>query len=339
MIGSQLPGFGVSECVTGAAYPDLMASDLNPAQQGVLEGLLGGGLPDSLADPNLRNELVEMIEAGTAQYVGIWFSGAQEPLFVGKTRLGQVHECEGEWMANRQAGFMWTLPTVVGVVTQFAIQHQHQDRFAHEPGFYIGTAEDAVRRDHSASGWFDSASEGEVLELRSRANSLLLQWDDSWPPMKEPGWLVRAEPRYTANLNEGQLVLSARPDLVLGPTPRRALARQVIVDIKTSADLAWETKDEAWFYALAYTLRIGIPPARSAVYAIPSGRWTPVPEIDADKLRAAAQRVIHGVKKMVELDQGRPAVLTPNIRTYCAWCPARDSCVARARAGGAASSS
>lgn len=125
-------------------------------------------------------------------------------------------------------------------------------------------------------------------------------------------WRVQAEPYHLTELCSGALVLSARPDLVVGPIPRKTVARQVVIDIKTSASLPWEARDDAWFYALAYTLRIGVPPARSVVYSIPSGAWNPEPEIDEGKLLAAVHRLVEAVIRMVDVADRRKPRLTPN---------------------------
>jgi hypothetical protein len=94
-----------------------------------------------------------------------------------------------------------------------------------------------------------------------------------------------------------------------------------------STDLRDYHHEEAMFYALIATLRYGCPPFRSCVLSLSSMEWTE-PDVTRDLMFAAADRVIEGVTKIVDvLTEARGASLIPG--RHCGWCPGKDTCPSR----------
>lgn len=311
-----------------------MAS-LNPAQQETLDLVV---LPaDGIPMPSgLQNRLTTLIEEGTRDAVTAWRDARQEVMWLTKAMLTAYHQCEGFWKAryfdDLGDPFAHSVRTVQGTVVHRAIELQHRDRYSKTEAAYVRLAlEAAGAEDDSVAAWLADASEAETLTLESNSVALLASFNDVWPPLSE-SIRVQANPHSTARLVGGGLVLSAKPDLLVGPTPRFNLARQSVVDLKTSPDLFPESREEAWFYALVLLLRVGVPPGRSIVYSVPSGAHHPSPEIDEDCLTAAARRVVGAARGMARIARGEDARLSPSAKTYCGWCPASDSCPALAAA-------
>lgn len=300
---------------------------MNESQERILQELLLDGQDYPTVDPRLRNRIADLLE-GALDEVPI---AEGERLVITKSALTQVHQCEGLYMAQETAeAFEWSIEMVAGVVSHLAIQHQHQDRRARHPAEYVVSALEVAQADSPVSEWLHTAPESDQIEVKARATTQIELWTDFWPELPET-WRVRGEASYAASLNGGRVTLVARPDLVIGPTPRRHEARQAVVDLKTSVSLYPESREEAWFYALVVLLRAGSPPHSSIVYSIPSGTWHPQPRITEETLAAAARRVRDGVRKIAEIRDGRKPNLTPNLTTYCKWCPVSESCIAYKR--------
>src|SRR5262245_19424081 len=96
------------------------ASELNPAQQQVLDllGAPGGDRPQF--DAGLRHELRAELEHGLAPLV------EQLPpdgsLFVSKHKLSLVHGCEARFLAEDADDFSWSVPTARGTVAHRSIE-------------------------------------------------------------------------------------------------------------------------------------------------------------------------------------------------------------------------
>lgn len=296
---------------------------MNESQERILRELLLADQEFPEVDPGLRNRIAALLEEGLAAFS----LEGHEGLVVTKSALTQVHQCEGLFTALDLEAFEWSIELVAGVIAHLAIQHQHQDRRAKQPAEYVVSALEVAQVDSAVSEWLQTAPNSHRLEVKGRATTQVELWTDFWPELPET-WRVRGEAPYAAKLKHGQVTLVARPDLIIGPTPRRHAARQAVVDLKTSISLYPESREEAWFYALVVLLRAGTPPHSSIVYSIPSGTWHPQPRITEETLVAAARRVIDGVRKIVEIADGRKPTLTPNIATYCKWCPVAGSCPA-----------
>lgn len=290
---------------------------MNNSQERIAKELLLTRSEFPVVELGIANEIRTLIESELELVV-------PDELVVTKSRLTAVHQCEGLYTAPKSE-FTWTFELVAGVLTHLAIQHQHQDCHSMQPAYYVETALEVSRAEGPIQDWLISASHSSLLEVLHRATTHVEAWTDCWPPLRRE-WRVRGEMSLRANLLDGRLALVARPDLVIGPVPSQTSARQAIVDLKTSDRLYSESREEAWFYALVYLLRVNTPPHSSIVYSIPSGEWHSDYQITRDRLVASARRTIAGVKKMMQLHDGRAPSLTPSPKTYCGWCTLRESC-------------
>jgi len=113
----------------------------------------------------------------------------------------------------------------------------------------------------------------------------------------------------------GRVLLRGKVDLALGRA-EGTQAKVLIVDFKTGRPLPVHT-DDLRFYALLETLRVGVPPYRLATFSLDSG--TGVSEdVDEQVLLAAARRTVAGVARLIELEEGRDALLRAG--PACRWC-------------------
>ena len=95
-------------------------------------------------------------------------------------------------------------------------------------------------------------------------------------------------------------MLSGKPDLTLGQ-PEGTVAGKVIIDFKTGR-FSPSHREDLRFYALLEALRI-LPPRLLATYYLDQGRFHPE-EVTRDLLLSAAERVIDGAHRYVELVTG-----------------------------------
>ena len=278
------------------------------------------GLPNKIRE-FLDGELNPLLDARPqTQDLPIW-----------KSSLTSIHQCEGLFTEQLDDDFEISTEMVVGMVTHLAIQLQHQDRYTLNPKDYVEAAAEIAADDSSSADWYAQASDAKRLHVEARATSNLEFWADTWPRMDD-SIRVQGETRASVRVANGRVRLIAKPDLVIGPIIRRDEARQAIIDLKTQDRLYSESREEAWYYALVYLLRFGTAPHSSIIYSIPTGEWHPDPRVTEDHLMAASRRVVAGVRKMLELSEGRKPNLTPTPATYCQWCPAKTTCEAFKRA-------
>ena len=297
---------------------------LTPRQIGVLDDLIaiGSSRPDS--PPDLAEELRALLVSGTQDALARW---TERSLYVTKSQVLTALRCEGQLMANASSPRSGTSPSMVmGTIAHLAIQlsYTHPDRSVHE---YVTQAALASRKaDEGLNSWWNDAESAEQSSLLVQVTSRVTNFLDDFPPLRDE-WSPRFEEPIVAKA--GKLTLSCRPDLVMG-RPRGDLKQTLfLLDFK-SGDIKDEHLDEARLYALAATLRHGVPPWRSTVYSLASGDYTE-PDISAGVLFAAAGRLVTAVNSIVDaLTESRPAVLSPG--PHCRFCPVRDTCAASSEA-------
>jgi hypothetical protein len=292
---------------------------LTPSQRHTFEELLAIGRERPSMPVGLVERLSEQLTAGTAEAVGLW---TEPRLFLTKSMLASVMNCEGLALANR-AGAPSTglFPAVaVGTVAHQAIQMAHT-----HPGEpverYITWSIEAQRQDDARfEELWSGANPARQSDMQAQMVSRVTAFLDTFPPLHQT-WTPRFEDPCQAKV--GKLTLSARPDLVLGRPRPDAKQSMMIIDFKTGA-LHEGHAEEAAFYALVATLRHGVAPFRSCVVSLASGEWTE-PDVDEAVLSAAAERVVTGVRKLVEvLTDRREPQLTAG--AWCRFCPLADSC-------------
>ncbi len=293
--------------------------EYRPAQQRVIDllGRHGDDVPD--LGPEIAELLQDELDERLADVVDLIPPG--EDLWVGKTPLAAFNACEGRWKAQLDAPFTWSVPAVRGTVSHKAIELTLNWRGEVEPGRAVDAAISHLVDDdfQSAGRFLRTLSTVDLAELRGAAVELVTAFEECFPPLK-PRWRPVIDGRSRAELCDGRIVLSGRPDLTLGQALR---AGKVIIDLKTGSPHQHHV-DDLRFYALIDTLRVGLPPRRLATVYLDSGR--PVAEtVTVGVLEAATERVVRTIRAMIETRWGTaPTHLRP--AGHCTWCPVAQTC-------------
>jgi hypothetical protein len=301
----------------------LLDDGLTPTQQRVMAELFDRGGDRPAFDRGLGPELLAGLEAGVAPYVAD--VQPEDPLWVSKRALGQVHTCEGWLLAEREAPFAWTVASARGTVAHKAVELSITLRERPAPLDLVDIAiERLTASDSSIGPWLLDADPAAIAQVRGDAADWVVKFDDTFPPLRR-AWRPRLESPLTVQLCGGRVVLRGKVDLALGRA-EGTTARVLVVDFKTGRPYGGFA-DDLRFYALLETIRVGVPPFRLATFSLDSGTWI-AEEVDEAVLASAARRTVDAVAKLVELDDGRPPELRPGLA--CRWCPAAPSCAVAA---------
>lgn len=289
----------------------------NPAQQEILDRLRGERSDRPAFDAELRHHLRAVIEHGTADAVAELREN--QSIYVSKSRLSGVHGCEARFQHN---DFAWSIPVARGRVAHKAIELSVHWRREPVPLELVDEALARLENTEDAFGdWLQGLSEVERAELRSEAGARVTQFLECWPPLSRK-WRPSTEVPIRQDLHGGKVVLSGKVDLALG-VPDGLVAGKVIVDLKTGSPRP-QHFDDLRFYALVETMRLGTPPFRVASYYLDQGALHPE-DVREAVLFSAAERVVDGVVKMIELEtKARPPVRRPS--GLCRFCPVLDGC-------------
>lgn len=295
----------------------------NPAQQEVVDML---GAPRSQRptfEADLRDELRALLEERLEPLIETITSDRfdDDVLYLSKFRLSQALGCEQKFMAELSEPFRWSPPTARGTITHKAIElsvHWQQEASPLE------LVDEAMARlenaDRSIADYLQRCGETERAELRAEAGAAVTQFLECFPPLK-PRWRPATDSPIRAELHAGLIVLSGKPDLTLGQ-PEGNVAGKVIIDFKTGK-FSPTHREDLRFYALLEALRT-LPPRLLATYYLDQGKPDPE-EVTRDLLLSAAQRVIDGAHRYVELASGyRHPTVTPG--PACRWCPVQPDC-------------
>jgi hypothetical protein len=189
-------------------------------------------------------------------------------------------------------------------------------------GEYVEAARVAAMSEESFAQYWESGGIAIQSDLISGAVSKTTIFLDSFPPLATQ-WTPRFEESFQVRI--GKLVLSVKPDFVLGRPRADGRQTMFLADMKTGS-LNDEHDAEAMFYALVATLRFGIAPWRSVVFSLASGEWTD-PDVTRARLIESAERVIAAAATMGDvLTDIRPPLLS--VGRWCSWCPASVTCPA-----------
>ena len=297
--------------------------EYNPAQQEVVSLL---GAPRDTRpefDRGLRDELRTHLEDRLAPLLDTVESDAfdDDALFLSKFKLSQVLGCERKFMADRDQPFAWSPPIARGTVTHKAIELSVHWRGEASPLELVDEAMASLENaDKSIGDYLRGCDETERAELRAAAAATMTQFLECFPRLK-PAWRPSTESPIRANLHNGLIVLSGKPDLTLGQ-PDGTVAGKVIIDFKTGG-FSPAHRDDLRFYALLESLRI-LPPRLLATYYLDQGRIHSE-QVTRDLLLSAAERVIDGAGRYVELVSAeRPPGVSPG--PACRWCPVQPDC-------------
>ena len=299
------------------------AADYNPAQQEVVS-LLGASKGDRPTfDASLRDELRDLLEERLEPLVSTINSDQfnDDVLYLSKYMLAQALGCERKFMAELTEPFQWSIPTARGTVTHKVIELSVHWRGEASP---LELVDEAMARlqnaDKSIADYLQSCDETERAELRAEVGAALTQFLECFPPLK-PKWRPTTDSPIRTELHDGLIVLSGKPDLTLGQ-PEGTVAGKVIIDFKTGR-FSPVHREDLRFYALLEALRI-LPPRLLATYYLDQARFHPE-EVTRDLLLSAAERVIDGAHRYVELASGRrQPTVSPG--PACRWCPVQADC-------------
>jgi hypothetical protein len=184
------------------------------------------------------------------------------------------------------------------------------------------------RDDDRFDGFLELLGEAESAELEAEAVRRVVLFRNTFPPLPK-SWAPAVELPLKASLAGDRVVVSVRPDLSLWTSdpadPMRA--RRLLIELKTGMERP-EHDEDVRLYALAATLRFGVPPYRVATVNLDSGTWR-AQDVTVDLLRGAVRRVADGCVRAAELLAGAE----PELRAgaWCNWCARRPDCPAAAQ--------
>jgi hypothetical protein len=297
-------------------HPGTIVDMTNPsaAQQRLIDRLLDRPTPEPL-DAAVLDRLEKRLFEATAADLCRW---GKSRLYVTKHRLTTLERCEGLLVAEAAQPFSGVSPqAAVGLLAHQAIQlaHTHPGRSVADD---VKASVDAlVAGDDAFAEFWQQTGPVNQSNVEMQAISFTTTFLDTFPTLTG-AYAARFEEAMQAPV--GRLVLSARPDLVIG----RASEGLLLIDLKTGA-LRDEHAGEAAFYALVAALRYRVLPAGSTVYSLASGEWSD-PTVSVELLEATADKVADAAVASVKLlaDETAPE-LTPG--PWCRYCPVRQSCV------------
>ncbi|TMK86658.1 MAG: PD-(D/E)XK nuclease family protein [Actinobacteria bacterium] len=295
--------------------PTLQPVDLTPMQLRTLRDLIAADpVP---ADPSPFERIRSLLEdrlAPLRRHVG-------GPVWLGKHRLTDFRRCPGSFAAGllgEGQPFQHSSRTSAGALFHKSIELDVVTGRSADPQSICERAADRLSDGDAAFGRYwsglDALARGEVV---AEAGRHLILFRESFPPLLRR-WAPQPELPLKALLADGRVILSGKPDLVLG------LPRRLIIDFKSGQ--AWpEHPEDMRFYALVHLLRTGLPPYRVATFFLDSGEWQ-AEDVGEETLEHAADRVAAAALAAFSfVDGGRPD-LHPG--RHCDWCPRRASCPA-----------
>ena len=249
-----------------------------------------------------------------------------EQLWVTKSRLTKLHaQCEGLFMADHlgEGVFEYSHRLAVGSVVHKAVEIGVFARDLPHDQLVARSIEKLQEGDDRFADYAATLDEADRALLVAAAVEQVILFQATFPPL-ERAWTPAVEPKLQVSLLGGRVVLSARPDLMLGGVdgeePMRA--RRIVLELKTGQDRP-EHDEDLRFYALAATLRLGVPPYRVATVLLEDATWR-AQDVTPDVLESAVRRVGDGYTRAGELIGGAEPRLSPG--PWCSWCPRAQTC-------------
>jgi hypothetical protein len=297
--------------------------DLSPIQRRTLDALTRAPStvwPDGYVS-DLRAPLEARVEA----------LAPPDGLYVAKGRLNEHARCEGAFAAaldGELGEFEYGFKAAVGAFVHRAVEAD----IASERGGDARTLVDhAVVRQLEDSKLLEHWSGLEQLErdeIVAEATRQAAMVREVFPPF-ERSWQPISEQTLKVRLMGGRVVLSGRPDLVLGRPPA------IAIDIKTG-DPRPEHAEDGRFYALLMTLMFERPASLAATAYVDSLELQRE-EVEPTMLERAVDRVVEAVAFASDSARRANPRLTPG--PFCRWCPRSETCpasLAREEAPGSA---
>jgi len=297
--------------------------ELTPVQQRTLDELMR-----MQPLPVFPRELVEGLRADLEHRLRPLTDNLKdgEGVWLSKSKLSDLHSrCEGLFLANHlgegEFELGWQLARGSLVHRAIAVSVNLPDRSDAE---LVEAALAQLRRDDGAFDEYCAGlSDADLAALESEAVERVLLFRATFPPLQK-AWSPAVEPSLKATFAGDRVVLSARPDLLLGSDDREEpmRARRIVIELKTGGDRP-EHDDDLRFYALLATLRLGVPPFRVATVFLDDGTWR-AHDVSADLLEAAVRRIGDGAIRAGAMIAGEEPRLRPG--PWCGWCPRAETC-------------
>ncbi len=298
---------------------------LTDPQRQTLQRLIGTGdrpvFPADVAQ-RLRDRIEEAVRS----------LDLPEPLWLGKEKLNDLGRCEGTFL-SRLAGeappFEHGRASATGVLQHRAIEVVVGAREPLDPhaAAELAASRTLEKEERFAEFWRGlAAPERDDILMEVVRRTIL--FEGSFPPLRELRRELSpaTELSIRAELLGGALVLSGKPDLLLGAPDRLEPMRatRLAIDLKTGGAYPQYAEDNR-LYALVLALRFGVPPFRVASFFLEGGTWQ-AEDVTEDTLFHAADRVIDAARSAASMRSGRDPSLTAG--PWCGWCPRVQVCPA-----------
>jgi len=297
---------------------------LTPLQERTLIEVMGSQDERPVFPRELCADLREELETRLRPAVAVLEEGRQ--LWLTKARLVNLHSrCEGYYLADElgEGVFSYGPQLAVGKVVHKAVETGVYAPQLAEAELVEQSLDRLREQDPKFDDYGKLLTDVERAELLGEAVRQLSWFRSAFPPL-ERSWNPVVEWPVRAELADGTVVLSARPDLVLGTTdqddPMRA--RRLVIELKGGQDRP-EQDDDARFYALVLALHHGVPPFRVVTVNLQGGTWRPH-DVNEDLLRSALRRVADGAERAAAVLGGEDPALRPG--KWCEWCPRSETC-------------
>ncbi len=297
--------------------------ELSAVQNRTLAGLIDAG--DGVPVPvGVEGRLRDRIEGGIRDHL------PGRPLRLWKERLNDLSRCEGLFWATlteERPPFRHTPPSAAGTLMHKAVEMDVWTGGDLDPAALAERAAGSLEHDRQFGPYWhglDAVGRGEVL---MRAVQDIELFRASFPPLRPFRRLLApvCEQWLEASFGGGMVVVVGKVDLMLN-VARPDRATRVLIDLKGGQ--GWgDHPEDMRLYALLYTLRYGVPPARVATFFPRSGGWQPE-EVGEQLLEHAADRAIAAVRAGRRLHGGSDPRLSAG--PWCPRCVRRPSCPAAA---------
>jgi hypothetical protein len=297
---------------------------LTPVQEQTRGEVMGYGEDRPLFPRELSADLRADLERRLAPAVARLAEG--HPLWLSKAKLTSLHaRCEGLFLSGEleEGVFTYGPQLAVGNAVHKAVEIGVYARQLDDAEL----AERAVNRlrdgDDAFASYLGLLDEVETAELVGEAVRQVSWFRTTFPPL-ERSWNPVVEWPLRVPLAGGRVVLSARPDLVLGSLDRDEpmRARRLVLELKGGQERP-EQEDDVRFYALVMALCQGVPPFRVVNVNLQAGSCRPQ-RVTEDLLWSAVRRVADAAVKAAEVLDGREPRLQGG--PWCGWCPRNMTC-------------
>ena len=297
---------------------------LTPVQERTRREVMGYGedrpvFPRDLTD-DLRADLERRLAPAVAQLA------EERELWLSKAKLTNLHaRCEGLFLAGEleEGVFTYGPQLAVGNVVHKAVEIGVYARHLDDSELAERAMDRLREGDDAFAAYLGLLGDVEAAELVGEAVRQVSWFRTTFPPL-ERTWNPVVEWPLRVPFSDGRVVLSARPDLVLGSLDRDEPMRatRLVLELKGGQDRP-EQDDDVRFYALVMALCHGVPPFRVVNVNLQAGTCRPQP-VTEDLLWSAVRRVADGAVAAAAVLAGREPRLQGG--PWCRWCPRSQTC-------------